>query len=272
MPIPVGQWLTRLVAAVAGGMLLLLLPALPARAEPVGGAALVLRTPPDVSRSATARPGFSLAAVTLADGRRSILRWNPCQVITYKVNVDVVPAARRTAVAAEVRTAVGKLASATGMIYRYAGATTSVPSSNNVMGQDAELVIAVTTPSRTDFSIGRGMLGYGGYRYWEWSRTSGTRTINEVAIARGWVVVDVNTLMSLRGGFAPGATRGNVFLHELAHTVGLEHINDTRQLLYSSLQAGAPNGFAAGDRDGLTRVGRAAGCIAVPPSVITDLR
>ncbi len=271
MPIPGGLTSRRLVAATASGFLLLVLAAFPARAEAAGGAALVVRTPPDVSGVATAAPRYSLAAVTLGDGRRAILRWNPCQVITFQVNVSAVPATRRTAVAAEIRTAVAMLSSATGIKYRYAGTTSTVPRSSSVLGQKAELVIAVTTPSKTDFDIGDGMLGYGGYRYWEWSKTAGARTSSAVAIARGWVVVDVRGLMALRGGFGPGTTRGNVFLHELAHTVGLEHVTDSSQLLYSSLRATSPRGFAAGDLDGLTRVGRAAGCIPIPSNVVTDL-
>lgn len=260
-------WMTRLVGVLVSGFLLLVAAALPARAESAGGA-LTLSSQVGIFPEP---PDYALAITTLADGRRAALRWNPCQVITYQVNVGAVPLSRRAAVAGEIRAAVAKLSAATGMVYRYEGTTTTVPRTSNVTRQKAELVVAVTTPARTDFEIGGGMLGYGGYRYWEWSRPAGVLIVSDVAIARGWVVVDVAGLMSLRGGFGPGATRGNVLLHELAHTVGLEHVDDTDQLLFSSLRAGAPNGYADGDLAGLARVGRAAGCLDVPSSVISDL-
>jgi hypothetical protein len=260
--------MTRLMGVLVSGLLLLVCAALPARAESAGGAALTLRSQVG---GFPAPPDYALAITTLADGRRAALRWNPCQVITYQVNVAAVPQSRRAAVTGEIRAAVAKLSAATGMVYRYEGTTAAVPRSSNVTRQKAELIVAVTTPARTDFEIGGGMLGYGGYRYWEWSRPAGVLIVSDVAIARGWVVVDVAGLMSLRGGFGPGATRGNVFLHELAHTVGLEHVADPDQLLYSSLRAGAPNGYAAGDLAGLARVGQQAGCLDVPPAVISDL-
>jgi hypothetical protein len=216
---------------------------------------------------------YALATSRLPDGRRVVLRWNPCQVITYTVNVTAVPAARRTALATEIRTAVGRLGEATRVVYSYRGMTSSVPRSTNVTRQGAELVVAVTTASATDFDIGDGVLGYGGYRYWQWTTTSSSgRRTSGAAIARGWVVLDVTGLMRLTPGFGPGNTRGNVMLHELAHTAGLNHVSDARQLLYPTLSASAPNGYASGDRAGLGKVGLTAGCITVPSNVVTDLR
>jgi hypothetical protein len=215
---------------------------------------------------------FALATSRLPDGRTVVLRWNPCQVITYTVNVTAVPTIRRTALAADIRTAVNELGAATGVQYSYRGMTSSVPRSTNVTRQSAELAVAVTTPPATDFAIGNGVLGYGGYRYWQWTTTtsSGRRT-SGAAIARGWVVLDMTGLMRLTPGFGTGNTQGNVILHELAHTAGLNHVSDARQLLYPALSASAPNGYAAGDKAGLGKVGRAAGCITVPPNVVTDL-
>jgi hypothetical protein len=115
------------------------------------------------------------------------------------------------------------------------------------------------------------MLGYGGYRFREWTVTTPGGPVSGAAIGRGWVVVDGSGLMRLRPGFAPGASRGNVFLHELAHTVGLTHVSARDQLMYGTLLPSAPNGFARGDLAGLAAAGRAKGCIAVPSTVVTDL-
>ncbi|MBL8932366.1 MAG: matrixin family metalloprotease [Kineosporiaceae bacterium] len=227
---------------------------------------------PGTAAAATGR-GYAVSTAKLSDGRRVVLRWNPCQVITYRVNVSAVPLRRRPAMLAQVRAAVTRLGTASGLRFSFVGTTRTVPRSTTIAGQDAELMIAVTTPSSTDFTIGKGVLGYGGYRYWQWTTTTPSgRRVGGAAIARGWVVLDSAGLGSMRPGFGPGATQGNVILHELAHAIGLDHVDDRRQLLYPTLLPTAPDGYARGDRAGLRVVGRAAGCLSVPSSVVRDLR
>jgi len=217
--------------------------------------------------------GYAVQRVSLPDGRSVVVRLNPCQsAVTYKVNVTAVPAGSRTAVLAEVRTAVTRLAAATGIVYRYRGTTSEVPRSATIDRQSAELVVAVSTPRGTDVGIGGATVGMGGYHYWIWQSTSASgRTVAGAAIGRSWVVLDRDGLGRLRAGFGAGASRGNVILHELGHSVGLEHVTDRRQLMYPSLSSAAPSGFAAGDRAGLAALGRRAGCIAVPAGVFADL-
>lgn len=223
--------------------------------------------------AAVTHPGYATSTVRLSDGRRVVLRWNPCQVITYRINVSAVPSRQRAAMITQIRAAVTRLSAASGLTYAYEGTTTAVPRTSSITRQSAELIIAVTTRSATDFAIGNGVLGYGGYRYWQWTTTTSTgRKIGGAAIARAWVVLDAPGLLATRAGFGKGATQGNVILHELAHTVGLDHVKDRRQLLYPTLTSSAPNGYADGDKAGLKVVGRRAGCQAVPSSVIRDLR
>jgi len=226
------------------------------------------------STTAATATGFVLERTTLANGRTAVLRWNPCQVITYKINVDAVPGvALKAAVVREIRSAVGKLALAANLTYLYRGATSEVPRTTNIDRQSAELVIAVTTPDRTDIAIGHQVLGFGGYHYWRWSGANAKNTpVDGAAIARGWVVLDRAGWLALPAGFGPGMRQGNVILHELGHTVGLDHVSDRHELMYPTLLASGPNGYAAGDRAGLVRLGRSAGCIAIPPGVITDLK
>ncbi len=255
--------LRRVRGAVGAGVLAVVL---------TGGSAAAAAVPSTGSATSTA-VGYALERTTLADGRSFVLRWNPCQVITYKVDLDAVPAASRATVLHEIRVAVGRLAIAAGLTYAYRGPTSEVPRTTTIDRQSAELVIAVTTPNRTDIGIGGRVLGYGGYHYWRWAgATSKGIPADGAAIARGWVVLDRTGWLALPPGFGPGLRRGNVILHELGHTVGLDHVGDRRQLMYPTLLAGGPDGYAAGDRSGLARVGRASGCIAVPPGVITDLR
>ncbi len=165
-----------------------------------------------------------------------------------------------------------KLASVTGIAYSYKGTTVEVPRSSNIDTQSAELVVAVTTPARTDLGIGGTVLGYGGYHYWKWQTTSATGQVwAGAAIGRGWVVVDVAGLMRLQPGFGAGLHRGNVLLHELAHSVGLDHVANPQALMNATLEPAAPPGYAPGDVQGLKAVGRSAGCITVPSGTIRDL-
>ncbi len=219
------------------------------------------------SASTSANAAYRLSRTRLPDGRQVVLRWNPCQTITYAVNVSALPPGSRAAALAEVRTAVGRLSARTGLRFRYRGRTTQVPRSSRLATQSAELVVAFTSPSRTDFPIGGSTIGYGGRLWYWWSMPAGGRTVYGAAIVRGFVVLDAAGFARLRAGFGPGANRGNVLLHELGHAVGLDHTALRSTLMYPQLRAGGPNGYAAGDRAGLARVGRRAGCIAVPPTL-----
>jgi hypothetical protein len=235
----------------------------------------------------------ALAKVTLADGRTILLRWNPCQVITYKVNVSALPADDEAAALSEIRAAVDTLAGATGMRYSYRGTTQEVPRTTSIDDQSAELIVAVTTPSGTDMEIGGETLGFGGYHYTKWQvttkptrrpavngatssgkpATSGAPTVRSAgaAISRGWVLLDRSAMTSLKPGFGRGLHRGNVMLHELAHTVGLDHVADRTQLMYPTLLKTAPDGYSPDDLAGLNRVGRPSGCITIPDSTTHDL-
>jgi hypothetical protein len=201
------------------------------------------------------------------------VRWNPCQTTTYKINVAAVPAESRAAVLAEIRASVTKLSKATRIPYSYKGTTAEVPRSSNINTQSAEVIIAVTTPNRTDLGIGGKVLGYGGYHYWEWQYRRASGSIGAgAAIGRGWVVIDLKGLMALRPGFGAGPYRTNVMMHELGHSVGLDHVSNPAELMYPTLIPSGPKGYAAGDLKGLAAVGRSAGCIAVAPGAFKDLR
>lgn len=213
------------------------------------------------------KSSYQLSTERFPDGETIVLRWNPCQTITYKVNVTALPRALRPVVLAEVRTAVGRLAAASGLKFGYRGTTSEVPRSSSLERQSAEIVIAVTLPSRTDFPLGGKTLGYGGRSWYWWWSTSGSRTVYGAAITRGFVVLDAARLRSLPVGFGRGAHRGNLMLHELGHAVGLDHAGSRAMLMYPELAVGAPDGYAAGDRAGLRRLGRAAGCQSLPATL-----
>lgn len=225
------------------------------------GQALTVAPGPPVKGPGAA---YQLSTERMPDGRIVILRWNPCQTITYKVNVAALPASLRRAVLAEVQGAFARLRAASGLTFSYRGTTGEVPRSRTLDRQSAEIIVAVTDRRHTDFPLGQQILGYGGRSWYWWWRTSSGRTTYGAAITRGFVVLDRSGMTRLRAGFGRGANRGNLMLHELGHTVGLDHAGSRGVLMFPQLTAAAPNGYASGDRAGLVRLGRPAGCVSIP--------
>jgi hypothetical protein len=210
------------------------------------------------AEAAVASASYSVHYMTLNSGRRVVAWWNPCRTHTYKVNVAAVPAASRAAVLAAAQASMRAIAHLTGMGWVYQGKTAEVP--RHVAGswspagrQSAEVVIAYTTPAKTNYPLAGSMAGYGGESE-GWSDTG--------AIYRGFVVIDTPDMMRyLKPGFGPGTRRDNLIQHELGHAMGLGHVSSPNLLMYPSVTVRTPYGFAAGDRAGLAAVGRKGGCI-----------
>jgi hypothetical protein len=230
---------------------------------------------------ATAAPGasgatasYKLTYTTLPNGAKPVVRWNGCQsAITYKVNLAAVPAYLRTTILNETKYTVGQVAAYTGLPFSYRGATAEVPRSGSMPRQSAELIIAFTTPSKTNYNLAGSAVGEGGL-YYAWSGlTRNGITRYSVAAQRGFVVIDTpQMLRQLRGGYGTGTRRSNLLLHELGHVVGLQHVGDIHQGMYPSLLNSAPRLANWGDRNAFALVGRRAGCIDTSHLPLPDLR
>jgi len=245
--------------------------ALAATLVPLASVAVATAVAPEAASAATAT--YKLSTGTLPNGSSRVQRWNPCQTaITYKVNVAAVPSGSRTAVLNETKSAVAKLAYATRMTFSYKGTTTEVPRKGTARTQTAEIVIAWTSPSKTDYPLTGSTIGYGGFS-WAWAyRTVNGATTYSYAAQRGFVVLDTpQALSQLSAGFGTGPRRGNLLMHELGHAAGLQHVSDPTQLMYPALMRATPNGYAAGDRAGLTRLGRNSGCLSTVGLPYRDL-
>ncbi len=237
----------------------------------LGFAAAVTAATPQAAAGATATYKFTY--LTLPNGSKVPLRWNGCQTaVTWKVNLAAVPTAQRSTVLAETKTAVGRIATYTGMTFSYKGSTTEVPQVGSMPKQTAELVIAYTSPSKTTYGLSGSVLGEGGlYAAWV-SRTANGSTTYTTAALRGFVVIDTPQMLTqTKAGFGTGLRRTNLLLHELGHAFGLAHVTTNTQQMYPLISSASPSGMATGDRGGLYRLGKPAGCINTASMPLADL-
>ncbi|MFN8076502.1 MAG: matrixin family metalloprotease [Kineosporiaceae bacterium] len=207
---------------------------------------------PSLAASAPA-PGYRLSRN--ADG--SVVRWNSCAAVHYRVNTSSAP----PGALGDVKAAVTRLSRATGMVFVYDGTTRTVP--GRTYGGDAQpwngrvppVVIAWASPGkgkgRSDALSGaRSQVGVAGWRTAWWS--DGRRS-HAPRIVTGYVVINKSSSARLSPGFGAGG-RGPVLMHELGHVVGLEHVDDSRQLMYPTMTS--VHSYSPGDLSGLRQVGR----------------
>ena len=209
--------------------------------------------PPLTWVEAPAASGWSASYVDAA-GRPA--RWDPCTPIRYVVNPAWMPRDGRRDLAEALR----RLSAATGLVFEDAGNTDELPGANRAAYQPerygerwAPLLVAWIPPGATDLRVGRGVQGV----------SVGVAVPSERGghLVSGQVVLDAGN--PLASGFGPGATEGEVLLHELAHAVGLGHVLDPTQVMYVQT-TNSESEYGAGDRAGLAALGAAAGCHPAP--------
>jgi hypothetical protein len=190
------------------------------------------------------------------------LRYDPCTPIRFVVNPEGAPEGAID----EVREAFARLGEAAGLVFVDGGFTaerhlrigaderdTYQPARYGV-GRWAPILISWAS-AREEPVLAGDVLGYGG-------STSYWNQVSDRAYVSGEVVFDRE--LSLVGpGFGAGLTRGNLVLHELAHLVGLDHVEQRSELLYPTISTQSPDGYGPGDRAGLARLGVEAGCLRV---------
>lgn len=218
---------------------------------------------PVVTASAPTATTVKLPALTSASYRFSSIldgqpvRWNPCQAIHWKANVARGPVGGLDV----LKAAVAHIAYVTGTSWVYDGATTTTPSTaylpTTPTNTNKPVVIGWTDGTASDLLRGKPAQVLGMTRTVWFGVDDGMG--HRVAATRAAVVaLDRTDKLPLRGIQSWSATA----LHELGHVMGLDHPADTHQLMAATL----PNvsSLQTGDNTGLTRLGRAAGCVNVP--------
>ncbi|MFA9429439.1 hypothetical protein [Egicoccus sp. AB-alg2] len=186
------------------------------------------------------------------------IRWDPCSDVEVVVNPEGAP----SGAAADLERALAEVAAHTGLSLRVVDDTDERPAADRAAYQPerygqrwAPVLVAWAEPHENGVSlrdIDRGLavpvaVGEPGQRVY----------------VTGQVVLNAHR-DDLRPGFEDRADSwGATLLHELAHLVGLAHVDDPTELMAIHPGAG-PVAFGPGDRAGLAAVGAAHGCLDVP--------
>lgn len=190
----------------------------------------------------------------------SPLRWNPCETIRYVVNASVAPPGS----VEDVHEAVRRVSAATGIAFEYDGLTDEVPSRRRPIYQQeaygdrwAPVLIAWVDPGDTDISFDRD--GHEAAAVASPARSP----FGEDVIVSGFIAM--NRQDANPPGYAWPGAQGPVLLHELGHVMGLAHVTHVGEIMEPS--GGGMTDYGPGDREGLRRLGRDAGCLTTPSPV-----
>lgn len=176
--------------------------------------------------------------------------YSPCRPLHYVVNAALEPAGAGHLVPQAIAT----ISAATGITFVYDGTTDEQPSAQrppyqpDVYGERwAPLLIAWTTPETAPQLQGK-VIGTGGSTHFSYD--DGPKTF-----VTGGLDLDApqiaNELLNPDGHLYATA----VVLHELSHVMGLDHVEDPRQLMFPEI--GTPEGLSAGDLNGLYELSKA---------------
>jgi hypothetical protein len=225
--------------------------------HPAGGPGAALASPGD---------GYAFLDTLTESGRTVPVRWNPCEPIQYQVNLEGAPSDALD----EITQATSRVTDATGIAFTFDGTTdrTLRATSHDYFYADGVagtyypiLIVWIPHAEMVRFTNEQDVLAFAHPEPGESQRSD--------QWVSGWVVVDQGGRFEDTGRYSLEL----VLMHELGHIVGLAHVNDPNELMFSGQDAGDARPYqmydwGPGDLEGLEQVGVDRGCmdhIAVAP-------
>jgi hypothetical protein len=222
-------------------------------ATAIGAAA---SNPPQLIRADRPAPAAQGWQATYTDSSGLPARWDPCRPIPYVVSPRRLGASARR----DLDEALRRISAASGLRFEHLGDVDEEPARRRSAYQPerygerwAPLLVAWVGPGETDMAIGR--------------KVPGTSMVVAVANHAGGSLVSGQVVLHrdrpMAEGFGPGLSRGKVLLHEIAHVLGLGHVDDPQQVMHPKV-TGGPATLGTGDRTGLAALGARRGCHPAP--------
>ncbi|MCC3299797.1 matrixin family metalloprotease [Arthrobacter caoxuetaonis] len=240
-------------------------PAVPDLKDPVAGTGPEFvpadpdQTRPTPGREASDTPLGKPAPLPAIDNRYKLLRdgtaYDPCRPIHYVTNTDNMPPGGRALIAE----AVAEVSRATGLVFIDDGLTTEPASAERRAFQPERygdrwapvLFIWKTEaqqPRFTNTQYGTNTVGIGGSVAYTLEGTGSVYVTGEVQLNAAALSEDLQK---------PGGATSvrSVIAHELGHVVGLDHVEDTSQLM-APTSTDEVTSFGPGDLNGLAKLGQ----------------
>ncbi|HEX3298926.1 MAG TPA: matrixin family metalloprotease [Actinomycetota bacterium] len=227
--------------------------------------------PPTTVPSGAGQPGLSgvvpmgpdgpyaFLAATYVHGQREPVRWNPCQPIGYELNVEHGPPGTQEA----IRGALDLASTASGIDFQFDGSTIQ-----GIAGMrhgryftDAlhsvykpVLIAVVSHAAFQRFHVPQRVLAF--------THPEQGTSSHEDEWVSGYIAVDGGVRYANTGRWSMEL----VIAHEVGHLLGLAHVDDPNQLMFSTQVANgvipAPtDGYGPGDLAGLALLGARQGCL-----------
>ncbi|WP_148076938.1 matrixin family metalloprotease [Nocardioides aurantiacus] len=239
-------FVTLLTVVLVGGLAVAVPTLLPAVLRPLVGG-----EDPGTAGTAAAGPGSFAFAATQRGRPRVPVTWSSCDPVRVEVNLDGAPDPRTGL--DHVRRAMSRINEATGLRLEYAGRSSARPRWDQGrvelgpgdLGDPDPVLVTFSDADEVPALEGR-VAGLGGSVVVErggWRR-----------YLTGQVTLDREALAELQDRPDGDAVAAAITLHEFGHLVGLDHVEDPRELMHATTTT--QRDLGPGDLRGLQALGR----------------